>query len=270
MNRPRQQILLGRFLREFIMQPQERDKYPDGVGKCEKREALIDTPKALAKFILTPKALANLSPGLERSDNPGYIRKITDNPERVRQLANPFRVQAILFADPMVVASLQPWAEISERLWRKCLSSINAFGVYCYGKPMPNEMPLPPRPAAGLGACPACGRGASIASKVSAPATSEMAVNRVGSTPCVLETMIVSPTLTSTIEIVGNLSSMSLMLKPGRPPGPPGPPAPWGRCCALPCAAGAPPAGAGAAPGAPPPGLIPIPNSAGNRLNTAS
>src|SRR5687768_15374310 len=94
-----------------------------------------------------------------------------------------------------------------------------------YGKPMPKVMPLLPKPAAGLGvACPGCGRGASIVSRVSAPETSEIAVKRVGSTPCVLETMIVSPTLTSAREIVGNLSSMSLILKPPRPPGPPGPP----------------------------------------------
>src|SRR6185369_618944 len=97
-----------------------------------------------------------------------------------------------------------------------------------YGNPMPNEMPLPPKPPAGLGACPACGRGASIARRVSAPATSDMAVNRVGSTPCVLETIIVSPTLTSAIEIVGSLSSMSLILKPPAL-GPPGPPGPCGR-----------------------------------------
>ena len=70
-----------------------------------------------------------------------------------------------------------------------------------YGKPMPNVIPLLPRPAAGFGVCcPGWGRGASIASRVSAPATSEIAVRRVGSTPCVLETMIVSPTLTSAMQ----------------------------------------------------------------------
>ena len=41
----------------------------------------------------TPKAFANLSPGFERSENPGVCeRKIKLNPERVRRLANPFRV----------------------------------------------------------------------------------------------------------------------------------------------------------------------------------
>ena len=41
------------------------------------------------------------------------------NPERVRQLPNPFRVQNN-YCDciPRVVAALQPWAEISERLRR--------------------------------------------------------------------------------------------------------------------------------------------------------
>ena len=32
---------------------------------------------------LTPKAFANFSPGLERSDNPGYTNKNGPNPERV-------------------------------------------------------------------------------------------------------------------------------------------------------------------------------------------
>ena len=125
----------------------------------------------------------------------------------------------------------------SSREFRSSGDACDAFEIN-YGKPMPNEMPLLPKPAAGLGAaCPGCGRGASIASSVSAPATSEMAVKRVGSTPCVLETMIVSPTLTSAIEIVGNRSSISLMLNPPRPPGPPGPPGPPPPCgrAGLPC-----------------------------------
>ncbi len=74
---------------------------------------------------------------------------------------------------------------------------------------MPNEIPLP-NPAAGLGAAwPACGLGANMANSVSAPETREIAVSRAGSTPCVLETMIVSPVLTSASEIVGRRSSMS-------------------------------------------------------------
>ena len=42
----------------------------------------------------TPKALANFSPGLERSDNPGDTCNGMTNPVRVRQLANPYRVVA--------------------------------------------------------------------------------------------------------------------------------------------------------------------------------
>jgi hypothetical protein len=38
--------------------------------------------------------------------------------ERVRRLANPFRVILLRPRDPKVVAMLQPWAEISERLRR--------------------------------------------------------------------------------------------------------------------------------------------------------
>jgi hypothetical protein len=41
----------------------------------------------------TPKAFANFSPGLERSDNPGIEYKKQRNPERVRRERNPFRVQ---------------------------------------------------------------------------------------------------------------------------------------------------------------------------------
>src|SRR5215510_1810376 len=45
----------------------------------------------------------------------------TTNPERVRQLVNPFRVERDSdLVDPRVVASLQPRAEISERLRRIC------------------------------------------------------------------------------------------------------------------------------------------------------
>jgi hypothetical protein len=44
-------------------------------------------------FENTPKAFTNFSPGLERSDNPGYtITNEAFNPERVRREANPFRV----------------------------------------------------------------------------------------------------------------------------------------------------------------------------------
>ena len=42
---------------------------------------------------ITPKAFANFSPGFEHLREPwGINLKIATNPERVRQLANPFRV----------------------------------------------------------------------------------------------------------------------------------------------------------------------------------
>src|SRR5215217_8998396 len=50
---------------------------------------------ACSVHTMTPKALANFSPGLERSDNPGWIGKLTIHPERVRQPPNPFRVSFI-------------------------------------------------------------------------------------------------------------------------------------------------------------------------------
>ena len=67
----------------------------------------------------TPKAFANLSPGLEHRDNPGIrIAKRPLNPEGVNCCANPFRVENIIKRLPRVVAMLQPWARISERLRR--------------------------------------------------------------------------------------------------------------------------------------------------------
>jgi hypothetical protein len=67
----------------------------------------------------TPKALANFSPGLERSDNPGYKPKIATNPEKGSALGEPLQgCKARLIDDPRVVAALQPWAEISQRLRR--------------------------------------------------------------------------------------------------------------------------------------------------------
>ena len=66
----------------------------------------------------TPKAFANFSPGLERSDNPGNANNKALNPERVRRAANTFEGLSIVLCDPRVVAALQHWAEISERLRR--------------------------------------------------------------------------------------------------------------------------------------------------------
>ena len=56
------------------------------------------------QFELTPKALANFSPGLERSDNPGFSRLKSDQ-----------TVSLLVFA-PRVLATLEPWAKISKHL----------------------------------------------------------------------------------------------------------------------------------------------------------
>jgi len=67
---------------------------------------------------LTPKALANFSPGFEHGENPGIKNFKRFNPERVPRPANPFRVSDSFVTAPKVVAALQPWAEISQRLRR--------------------------------------------------------------------------------------------------------------------------------------------------------
>jgi len=48
------------------------------------------------QFEITPKAFANFSPGFEHRENPGTQFRIVTNPEGVRRLANPFRVQFYL------------------------------------------------------------------------------------------------------------------------------------------------------------------------------
>jgi hypothetical protein len=53
---------------------------------------------------LTPKALANFSPGLERSDNLGEVSL--------------WAFMALLIVNPKILALLEPWVEISHRLWR--------------------------------------------------------------------------------------------------------------------------------------------------------
>src|ERR1043166_4852805 len=68
-----------------------------------------------------PKALANFSPGFERSENPGYaLTKFAANPERVPHVRNPFRVVRLSFVHglPRVLTAFEPGAEISQRLRR--------------------------------------------------------------------------------------------------------------------------------------------------------
>jgi hypothetical protein len=71
-----------------------------------------------AQFELTPKALANFSPGFEHSENPGYTSKESLNPERVRQLVNPFRVTNHKHTSPGLSLRSNPG-----------LTLANAFGV---------------------------------------------------------------------------------------------------------------------------------------------
>src|ERR1043166_4465733 len=70
------------------------------------------------QFELTPKALANFSPGLERSDNPGFSRLKSDQTLKGfgdwRTLSG-LTVSLLVFA-PRVLATLEPWAKISKHL----------------------------------------------------------------------------------------------------------------------------------------------------------
>jgi hypothetical protein len=68
----------------------------------------------------TPKALANLSPRLERSDNLGLTTlTVSLNPARVRLLANAFSVLFLfLFASPGLSLRSNPGLKLA-----------NAFGV---------------------------------------------------------------------------------------------------------------------------------------------
>jgi len=70
------------------------------------------------QFELTPKALANFSPGFEEREpwEPSHQRG--SNPERVRQPRNPFRVERFVWFDTRVVASSNPGLKLA-----------NAFGV---------------------------------------------------------------------------------------------------------------------------------------------
>jgi len=69
--------------------------------------------------ILTPKALANFSPGLERSDNLGVNNTIFDQTlkgfEPKQTLSGLIR---FFYKYPGLSLALQPWAEISQRLRR--------------------------------------------------------------------------------------------------------------------------------------------------------
>jgi hypothetical protein len=56
-------------------------------------------PRSDAGYTNTPKALANFSPELERSDNSEFgPSNVHTNPERVRRERNPFRVDRCLYS----------------------------------------------------------------------------------------------------------------------------------------------------------------------------
>jgi hypothetical protein len=68
---------------------------------------------------LTPKALANFSPGFELSENPGIGSYFRYNPERVRLVAEPFQgSMALLIVNPGFSLSSNPGLKLA-----------NAFGV---------------------------------------------------------------------------------------------------------------------------------------------
>src|ERR1044071_10325070 len=57
----------------------------------------------------------------------GSDQQNRSNPERVPPAANPFRVYCAFGSEPRVVAVLQPWAKVSERLRRyfsNCITTI--------------------------------------------------------------------------------------------------------------------------------------------------
>ena len=68
----------------------------------------------------TPKAFANSSPGLEREARQPWEpkSKYQVNPERVSGWRTLNRVQLNVGVTPKVLAALEPWAEIGERLGR--------------------------------------------------------------------------------------------------------------------------------------------------------
>ena len=67
------------------------------IRQCRRANDNVTTRAVLMQFEkTTPKAFANFSPGLERSDNPGIRLKTTFNPVRVRRERNPYRVSRFL------------------------------------------------------------------------------------------------------------------------------------------------------------------------------
>jgi len=70
------------------------------------------------QFEITPKAFANFSPGLERSDNPGTKQRNVLTLKGFLSRRTLTGLNRSFSSDPKVLAALEPWAEISERLRR--------------------------------------------------------------------------------------------------------------------------------------------------------
>ena len=74
---------------------------------------------------LTPKVFANESPELERSDNSGINQEQFDKTLKGFLLARTLSGLIIIFVlGPKVLAALETWATISERLRRSSTASL--------------------------------------------------------------------------------------------------------------------------------------------------
>ena len=74
----------------------------------------------LVHFENTPKAFANFSPGLERSDNPGgYVYNARPTLKGFANCRTLSGFHCLFVAIPGFSLRFEPWAEISERLRRK-------------------------------------------------------------------------------------------------------------------------------------------------------
>jgi|ERR1043165_3568768 len=160
MHATRVNVLLSanRIVHQFEIRRRRSPKYAEGVrqntprafakirrGRSPKYAAGVrqNTPQAFAKIRRrrspkyaegvrqnTPQAFAIPSPGLERSDNPGknQVFKLTLKGFALGETLSGFKDS--FWIDPRVVATLQPWAGVSERLRRISRAGVgNAFGV---------------------------------------------------------------------------------------------------------------------------------------------
>jgi copper homeostasis protein len=87
--------------------------------------------RSIGQFALTPKALANFSPGLERQRQPWGPSQKTLNPEGVCLKAGPFRLNILFPCYPGFSLCFEPWAEISERLRRIQMSKAILEVIVC-------------------------------------------------------------------------------------------------------------------------------------------